>query len=165
MLLHPYGGIRHDAVLYSLFALARLHPDTLTADIFLRFGSQDSFSQFTPIYAAVMSVLGMEHAAQLLVFLFQAALLGCAWLLARRFMPPLDATLSIALLLVLPDEYGMGDTFHFLEDFITARLPAEALVLGAVLAAATQRHWIAAGCVIAAMLIHPIMGAPELHSW
>lgn len=159
MLLHPYGGIRHDAVLYSLFALARLHPDTLTADIFLRFGSQDSFSLFTPIYAAVMSVLGMEHAAQLLVFLFQAALLGCAWLLARRFMPLLDATLSIALLLVLPDEYGMGDTFHFLEDFITARLPAEALVLGAVLAATTQRYWIAAGCVIAAMLIHPIMGA------
>lgn len=155
---HPFRGIMHDSVLYSLFALAKLHPDTLTADVFLRFGSQDRFSVFAPIYAAAISRFGLEHAAVLLLLLSQATLFGCAWLLARRFMQPLDATLSLALLVLLPDEYGLGSTFHYLEDFITARIPAEALVVGAVLAAATQRYWIAAGCVIAAMLIHPIMG-------
>lgn len=158
MLSHPYTSIRHDAVLYSLFALRRLHPDTLSADIFLRFGSQDSFSLFTPIYAAVMSVFGLDHAAQLLTFLVQAVLLGCVWRLARQFMPSLDATLSVGLLLVLPAEYGAGTVFHLVEDFITARLPAEALVMGAVLAAVTRRYVVAAGCVIAAMLLHPVMG-------
>lgn len=158
MLLHPFAGITHDAVLYSLFALARLHPDTLTADVFLRFGSQDNFSLFTPIYAAAMRQFGMEHAALLLVLLFQAAVLACVWLLARRFMPALEAALSVAMLVALPDEYGMGNAFHLLEGFITARIPAEALVMGAVLAAVTQRYSVAAGCVIAAMLLHPIMG-------
>lgn len=159
MLLHPFAGVTHDAVLYSLFALARLHPDTLTADVFLRLGSQDSFSLFTPIYATAMRWFGMEHAARILLALCQAALLGGVWGLARRFMPPLDATLSVALLLALPSEYGMGDTFHFLDDCITARIPAEALVVGAVLAAVTRRYAVAAGCAIAAMLLHPIMGA------
>ena len=156
---HPFVGIKHDSVLYTLFALARLHPDTLTADVFLRFGSQDQFSLFTPIYAASVNLFGMEHAAALLLLVSQAILYTCAWLLARRFMAPLEATLSIALLVALPDDYGPSLIFHAFEPFITARLPAEALVVGAVLAAVTQRYWIAAGCIVVAMLLHPIMGA------
>ncbi len=38
---HPYHGILHDGHLYTPQALARLHPDSLSQDIFLRFGSQD----------------------------------------------------------------------------------------------------------------------------
>ena len=156
---HPFVGIKHDSVLYTLFALARLHPDTLTADVFLRFGSQDQFSLFTPIYATAVNLFGLEHAAALLLLVSQAILYTCAWLLARRFMAPLEATLSIALLVGLPDDYGPSLIFHAFEPFITARLPAEALVVGAVLAAVTQRYWIAAGCIVVAMLLHPIMGA------
>ena len=159
MLEHPFLGIQHDSVLYTLFALAKLHPDTLNADVFLRLGSQDKFSLFSPIYAAAMSLFGMEHAAALLLVLSQAALLACAWALARRLMRPLDATLGTALLVLLPNEYGGGITFRYLEDFITARVPAEALVVGAVLAAVTRRYWIAVALVVAALLIHPVMGA------
>jgi hypothetical protein len=157
LIQRPLGGIQSDAVLYTLFALAKLHPDTLSADIFLHFGSQDRFTLFSPIYAGAISELGLERAASLLLVVSYAALLACAWLIARRFMSALDATLGVALLIVLPDEFGQGSTFHYLEPVITARPPAEALVLGVVLAALTERYWIAVGCLVAGIFIHPLM--------
>jgi hypothetical protein len=158
VLLHPYLGIVHDSTLYTLFALTRLHPDNLAGDVFLRFGSQDHYTLFTPIYAAAISLLGLEHAASLLTLVSQAALLTCGWLLARRFMSPLAATLGVGLLAAAPGEYGYSDIFHIMEGFITPRLPAEALVVGALVAALSQRHLIAAGCVVVAMSLHPIIG-------
>jgi len=159
LLQNSFAGISQDSVLYTLFALAKLHPDTLTADVFLRFGSQDRFTIFTPLYAVAIEWFGMEHAAALLLFLSQAALFTFAWLLARRFMAPLDATLGIALLALLPSEYGAGVTFHYLEPYLTPRMPAEALIIGAILAAARERYWTAAACVVAGMVLHPIMAA------
>lgn len=160
LLQHSFAGITQDSVLYTLFALARLHPDSVGTDVFLRFGSQDEFTVFTPIYSAAVNSLGMEHAAALLLFVSQIALFACAWLLARRLMSALDATLGVALLALLPGEYGAGSTFHYLESFLTPRLPAEVLVVAAVLAALKERYWIAAGCIVAGMLLHPIMAAP-----
>jgi hypothetical protein len=157
LLLHPYRGLYHDSVIYTLFALAKMHPDALNSDIFLRFGSQDSFTLFTPLYVTTIHLLGLEHAAALLLFIAQLGLLVCAWLLARRFVQPLEATLAVALLVLLPSEYGSGDTFHYLEDFLTPRMLAEVLTLAAVLAAVRERYWIAAGAVAAAMLLHPLM--------
>lgn len=159
LLQHPFAGMTHDSLLYTLFALVRLHPDTLGADVVVRFGSQDRFTFFSPLYTAAIQLLGVEHAAALLLVVSEAAFFACAWLLARRFMARLDATLGVALLAAVPGEYGSGVTFHFLENFLTPRMPAEALVVAAVLAAASKRYWIGAGCIIAAMLIHPIMGA------
>lgn len=159
LLQHPFSNITHDSLIYTLFALARLHPATLGRDVLLRFGSQDRFTIFTPIYTAAIQLLGLQHAAALLVLLSHAALFVCAGLLARRFMSRLDATLGLALLAAIPSDYGSGQTFHFLETFMTPRLPAEALAVGAVLAAVNARYWIAAGCVAAAMVLHPIMGA------
>ena len=156
---HPYLGMVHDSTLYTLFALTRLHPDQLANDIFLRFGSQDRYTLFTPMYAAAINLLGLEHAASLLTLVFQAVLLGCAWLLGRRFMPPLAAMLGVGLLAAVPGEYGSSDIFHILEGFLTPRLPAEALVVGALAAALNQRYWIAAFCVGAAMSLHPIIGS------
>ena len=156
---HYFAGMDHDSVLYTLYALAKLHPDTVGWDAAVRFGSQDRFTLFTPLYTAAIQSLGVEHAAQLLVFLSQAAFLTGGWLLARRFMSALDATLGVALLIITPGEYGFGPIFHFLENFVTPRLAAEALVIFAVLAAVRQRYRIAAGFVLAAVLLHPIMGA------
>ena len=62
-LSHSYQGLFHDAGIYTLQALARLHPDSLPGDVFLRFGSQDSFSVFSPIYASAARLLGVEQAA------------------------------------------------------------------------------------------------------
>jgi hypothetical protein len=154
---HPYADITHDAILYSLLALARLAPDTLGADVFLRFGSQDRFTVFSPIFAAAIRHFDLAAAAALLTFVSQAALYGCAWLLARRFMSPASALLATGLLAVLPGWYASGHLFSYSEDFLTPRLPAEALVLVSLAAALSNRPKAAIACVAAALVVHPIM--------
>src|SRR5579859_1883909 len=73
-LSHSYRGLFHDAGLYTLQALARLHPDSLREDVFLKFGSQDGLTIFSPIYAAASRLLGVEPAAATLTLLLQWAL-------------------------------------------------------------------------------------------
>ena len=122
---HGYLGIWHDARLYTLQALAHLKPDLLGNDIFLRFGSQDNYTLFSPLYAAVISLLGVEPAAALLTFVFHVAFFFAAWLLARRILPTNLALLAIGLLVALPSYYGGDRVFSYCEDFLTPRLPAE----------------------------------------
>ncbi|MFX7949498.1 hypothetical protein ABTK52_19180, partial [Acinetobacter baumannii] len=49
LLVRPYQGIVHDARLYGLQVLARVSPGAFHADLFLAYGSQDSFSIFSLI--------------------------------------------------------------------------------------------------------------------
>src|SRR5437868_6682325 len=81
LLRHPYHGIAHDSTLYTLLALARLHPDSLTNDLFVRFGTQDHYTLFSPLYAGAIGLFGIDRAAQLLTFLTQAGFFIAAWLL------------------------------------------------------------------------------------
>src|SRR6267142_750798 len=78
-LSHGYRGIFHDAGLYTLQALAHRAPASLGQDVFLRFGSQDRFTIFGPLYAAAARLLGMEGAAAALTFALQVALYACGW--------------------------------------------------------------------------------------
>ncbi|HTX23790.1 MAG TPA: hypothetical protein VMD03_03965 [Steroidobacteraceae bacterium] len=159
MLRHPYTGIAHDSVLYTFLALARLHPQLLQHDLFLRFGSQDQYTLFSPMYAQAISALGLERAAALLTLVCQAALYGCAWVFARRFMPAHLALIAIALLVALPLDYGAGRIFNVTETFLTPRLPAEALTLAGIAAALSSRRVLAGACLLAATLLHPILAA------
>jgi hypothetical protein len=159
MAQHPYADIVHDSVLYSLLALARLHPDPLASDVFLRFGSQDHFTLFSPAFAWLIRHCDLAEAAAVMTFISQVALCGCAWLLARRFMSPASALLAVGLLLAVPGFYGSGHTFSYTEDFLTPRLPAGALVLASLAAALAQRMKTAVACILAALLIHPIIAS------
>ena len=76
LLCHPYQGFFHDANLYALQALAQLDPDALSHDVFLSHGSQDRFTLFSPLYAGVITLLGLDRAAALLTLLSQAGLCG-----------------------------------------------------------------------------------------
>src|SRR5436190_20990243 len=78
-----YFGLEHDAVLYTFQALAHRSPELFSSDIFLKFGSQDRFTLFTPAYAALIGGLGMERAAVVATLACQAALLIAAWRLVR----------------------------------------------------------------------------------
>ena len=60
--------------------------------------------------------------------------------------------------LILPSAYGSAEYFHYTEDFLTPRLPAEALVLAAIAAALARSYLWAALAVLTALLVHPIMG-------
>ncbi len=158
MLEHPYAGLVHDSIVYTLMALARLHPESLSHDIFLRFGSQDQYTIFGPVFSAAIRLLDLERAAAWLTLLSQGALFVGAWLFVRQFVAGTTALLATGLLIALPSVYGSANFFHYTENFLTPRLPAEALVLAAVAAALTQRYVWAALSIVTALLVHPIMG-------
>jgi hypothetical protein len=159
MLQHPYPGIIHDAQIYSLLALAHLHPQHLSYDIYLRFGSQDRYTVFSPIFAAAIRWLDLDPAAALLTLVSQAAFFGCAYLLLSRFVPGRLALLGVGLLAVLPTDYGAFDIFHCTENFLTPRLAAEALVLAGLAAGAASRYALGGVCILIAMAFHPIIGS------
>jgi hypothetical protein len=157
MLQHPYGGLVHDSCLYALLALERIHPATLSADVFVRFGSQDSFTLFSPLYAGAIRLLDLEPAAALGTLVSQAVFFGGAWLLARRLMSARLAFLVLGLLAAIPSFYGAVTVFRYLEDFLTPRVVAEGLTLLALAAWLGSCRKTAVILLFAGMLLHPIM--------
>ncbi len=157
LLLYPYAGMRHDARLYTLQALAYLSPELYSQDIFLRFGSQDSYTLFTPIYAQLCAWLGTEHAAALLTAASQWLFLAGCWLLARQITSTAIATLTLGLVISLPGNYGSDFIFTYLETFLTPRLLAEALTLFALVGFMRARWMLASLLLLGALLLHPIM--------
>jgi len=162
---HPYRGIVHDARLYTLQALAHLHPTSLGFDVFLRFGSQDRYTAWSPLYAAAIARFGLEPAAALLTWISQAALLAAAWLLVRRLAPIRFALLGLAVLIAIPGDYGPDGIFTVIEGFSTPRMAAEALVLAALAAGWGGRRGAAVVCLVLALTLHPIIAAPGIGAW
>jgi hypothetical protein len=162
MLVHQYQGLRHDAVMYSMQGLAHVHPEYWRHDVYLRFGSQDKFSAFAPLFARFIGWFGLEPAAALLTGIAQLAFFVAAWRLARLLLPERDALMGLFLLVALPGSYGSNDIFHLAENFITPRLLAEALVLAAILQWFKGRRVLAGGFVVAGLIVHPIMAASAL---
>jgi hypothetical protein len=158
-LSHPYRGVFHDAGLYTLQALARLAPASLGQDVFLRFGSQDRYTIFSPIYATVSQVLGTEAAAATLTFALQLALFVGGWLVARAVMPARLALYGLAVLVAIPGDYGTDRIFTCVEQFLTPRMAAEALVLASLAAALGARTRLATALIVLATLMHPIMAS------
>ena len=157
MLCHPYEGLFHDADLYSLLALARLHPQALTQDVFLSHGSQDRFTVFSPLYAATISAFGIDRAAALLTFCSQLAVLSGAWIFIRQLMPRWAAAFGTLLLVALPGDYGPGRIFACLEPFLTPRMLAEGLTLAMLAAALRRRPLFTTLFAAAALALHPVM--------
>ncbi len=159
MLQDPYDGLIHDGVLYAFSALARLHPGSLGHDVMLTLGTQDKYTVFSPIAAAVLATFGLEHGAALLTCVMFAAFLTCCWVLARRVMSVELAVLALGLIIVLPSEYGSGYLFAYVEPFMTPRPAAEAMVLAAIAAALGGRYALCAICMLGGLLLHGIMAA------
>jgi len=157
MIQHPYFGVIHDSVLYTLLALSRLHPQDLANDIFLKYGSQDSFTIWSPLFAAAIRALDLEPAAALGTLLGQLAFFYGAWVLARRLMPAKDALLALGLLVALPAYYGAMGVFSYIESFLTPRQITEALVLISLAMFLSSRRPLGAACLLMGMLLHPIM--------
>jgi hypothetical protein len=160
VLIHPYRGLVHDARLYTLQALNHLHPELFLNDVFLKYGSQDSYTLFTPIYAAAISLLGTEPAACLLTSASVLALLVASWLLARSLMSAPFAWLGLGIFVAVPSFYGSGVTFAVLESFITPRLLSEALVLFALTAWLRNLPSLSLISLFCGFLIHPLMAFP-----
>lgn len=156
---HTYVGIFHDARQYTLQALAHLMPGSLGHDIFLRFGSQDRYTIFSAVYATAIRLLGVQPAAAALTVFFQVSFVLAAWLLARTFLSAHLALFAVTILIAIPGTYGPDHIFKVMEDFVSPRLPAEALGLAAVAAAFVGKKVSAVACFVGAALLHPIMAA------
>lgn len=160
--MNPYQGLVHDSRLYTLQALNHLRPDLFGNDVFLKFGSQDNFTLFTPIHAGMITAFGPEVAASLITFLSTSALLAAAWWLATVIMPLRLAVLGLAIFVTMPTYYGADRGFAVLEGFATPRMLSEALILLTLAAWLTRRRVMAGATLVIAFLIHPLMAFPGL---
>lgn len=156
----PYLGLVHDARLYALQTAAKLKPDIFLGDLFLRYGSQDSFTVFPWVYAPLAQILGLEHAAAVLTFVAAIAWLSLGFLIARELSGARLALLALGLLIVTPGWYGGYEVFQIGEMFLSARLPAEVFALGALLAHLRRKYVLALVLCGGSALIHPLMAIP-----
>lgn len=153
-------GLRHDARLYFGDALARLDPQGVGRDLIFAHDGQFGFSLYTPILARLVAWLGLDSAVTV------ASGLGLVlWLAAlMALMPRLLAELPVVwrraatvLVIVLAPFYGAHEVFAYGEGFATPRVLVEAVGMTALALWLADRRWMAAGALVAAMALHPIM--------
>jgi hypothetical protein len=159
--LHGYHGLTGDGQIYAFQAYARLYPQ-LAADLYLQNTSQDQFTVFSPLYAACIGILGLEGAARVLTIFFTLWVLAAAWSFARAIAGSHAAFLSVALLLIISGDYGGSRVFQILDPFLTARLPAEAMIITALACHISGSKKIAVLLALGALFVHPLMALPGL---
>jgi hypothetical protein len=160
-LLRGYHGLLGDAQLYAFQALARIHPP-LAHDLYLQNTSQDQFTIFSPAYAWFIELLGVEPAARSLTLLFTTWFLAASWVAARSLTNSDGAWLAVIFLLIADGSYGGSGVFRIAEQFLTARLPAEALIATSLACLLRGSKVLAAATAAAALLIHPLIALPGL---
>jgi hypothetical protein len=161
LLMRGYHGLLGDAQLYAFQALARIHAP-LAHDLYLQNTSQDQFTIFSPAYAWFIDLFGVEPAARSLTLLFTTWLLAAAWVATRTLTNRDGAWLAIIFLLIVDGSYGGSGVFTVAEQFLTARLPAEALVATSLACFLRGSKLLAALTAAAALLIHPLIALPGL---
>lgn len=155
---HPWEGIRHDAQFYALQALSHFRPEAYRSDLFFFAASQDDFTLFSPIYAALISLLGLNAAAITLLIAGYVLWIGSAAWLLRRLLHGFPLWLGLALLFAMPRGYGgYGDQLRFAEPFLTPRLIAEGLTLLSLAMVLRGKPLAALAAMAAAFSMHPLM--------
>jgi hypothetical protein len=157
ILSRPYIGIWHDSLLYAAQAFSRLHPDVFHHDIFFLFGSQDSFTIFSPAYATAIQWFGLNLANIILLILSHIAWIYSAYNLFRKFINETIGWFGIALVFTMPAMYGGHGIFSYAESFLSPRVFSEALVMIALSAVLQDRILISFGALLVATLLHPLV--------
>jgi hypothetical protein len=161
LLMHGYHGLTGDGQIYALQAFARLHPQ-LRADLYLQNTSQDQFTLFSPLYAWCIGLLGLENAARLLTLVFTVWLLAATWSFVRVITGRDAAWLAVSFLLIVAGDYGGSRVFQIVDPFLTARLPAEALIATALACHVSGMQRLSLVLALGALLVHPLMALPGL---
>ncbi len=161
MATHRYRGLGGDAELYAVQALARIHSN-LTHDLFLEHTSQDTYTVFSLFYARCIALFGLHRAALILTITFKVWFFAAAWALARCLLRNYAAFLAVAFLIVASGAYGAYGVFRYAEDWVTARSPAEALVVTALALYFRGSPSLGLLVAFAALFVHPLMALPGL---
>lgn len=159
--LHGYHGLTGDGQIYAFQAFARLHPQ-LTGDLYLQNTSQDQFTVFSPLYAWCVGLLGLEDASRLLFLTFSVWFLTASWSFTSAVAGRGFAWLAVAFLLIVAGAYGGAGVFRMLDPSLTARLPAEALIITALSCHARGMKRLGLMLALGALIIHPLMALPGL---
>jgi hypothetical protein len=161
LLMRGYHGLTGDGQIYAFQALSRIHPQ-LATDLYLQNTSQDQFTIFSPLYAWIIGLTGLENAARLLTMLFTAWFIAASWIFVRAVADRDAAWLAVASLLIVAGDYGGSDVFRYSEQFLTARLPAEALVVTALACHARGMKRLGLSLAVGTLFVHPLIALPGL---
>lgn len=154
---HPYHGIWNDGLLYTAQALHRLYPAVYGNDLFFLYGSQDEFTLFTPIYAALVNFIGLNAATITLLLASFALWIAAAMLLVGSLVRGFTFWLALTFIFALPGIYIPNSGLSYAEPFLTARLPAEAFTLFS-LAMMLRGKWVYSfTALLVAFAFHPLM--------
>jgi hypothetical protein len=104
----------------------------------------------------------LENAARLLTLVFTAWFLAAAWSFARSVSGREAAWLAVAFLMIIAGDYGAAGVFRVLDPFLTARLPAEALIITALACQVRGMNRLALLLASGALFIHPLVALPGL---
>ncbi|MDD5333802.1 MAG: hypothetical protein PHS32_08645 [Rhodoferax sp.] len=155
---HPWEGIWHDGRLYALQALSRLRPDAYAKDLFFFSGSQDDYTFFSPLYAALISLMGLHAAAITLQLAAYLLWLGAAAWLLGSLLQGFPFWLGLTLIVAMPRGYGgSADLLRYAESFLTPRLIAEGLTLLSLAMMLRGKRLAALATLSAAFAMHPLM--------
>jgi hypothetical protein len=158
-LTYEYRGLVYDAQIYAVQALAKLRP-SLATDLFLQNVSQDKFTIFPRLYAWAIELVGLRPAALLLTMVSTVWLVWVSWALVKTFANHDLAWLAAFILVILAGDYGAFGVFSVSEPFLTARLPAECLLISALTCYLRDYRRIASALALAAFFLHPLMALP-----
>ncbi|MDP8986021.1 MAG: hypothetical protein M3N97_13505 [Pseudomonadota bacterium] len=156
---YEYRGLVYDAQIYAVQALAKIRP-SLRADLFLQNVSQDRFTVFPRVYAWCIQCVGLRSAALLLTIVSTLWLLSAAWVLVSTLANRAIAWLATCMMIIVPGHYGAFAVFYVLEPFMTARLPAEAMVITALICHLKGFRRAALLVACSALAVHPLMALP-----
>lgn len=155
---HP--GVEDDAVYLSAIQ-HRLHP-TLYPHDFRFFTLQMQASVFDRAMAAFVRLTHIPVSVAELLGQFLAAyfLLWACWSIARRCFPtPAGQWAGVALVGVLFTLPVAGTALYIFDQYLHPRAIATAFILAAIVAVLESRITLASVLLLAAVVMHPIMGA------
>jgi hypothetical protein len=161
LLLRGYHGLVGDAQIYAVQALSRIHPQ-FAGDLYLQNTSQDRFTIFSPVYAWFIACFGLEQSALFLTLLFTMSFLVATWSVTRTLAGKEAAWLAVCFLVIVVGDYGGSGVFRILDQFLTARLPAEAMVVASLACFVSGHRWLSLGIAAAALPFHPLVAFPGL---
>jgi hypothetical protein len=156
-LTRPCIGLKNDGALYTMMALNWAKPAVLSSDLFLRFGSQDPFTIFSPLYGSLIRQFGIAGAN--IGFLISAHVLWLvgAWLLTHRLVRGLPGHFAFLVVAAIQATYGGWSLLYSGEDFLTPRPFAEAWVMIGLAMLLSRAYVRATAALILAALFHPAM--------
>jgi hypothetical protein len=162
LIAHPYFGVWHDSVLYTVQALHRLRPDIWEGDLFFRYGSQDQFTVFSTIHAWLLDVVGIQGSALLLTIVGKILWFAALSYFVAGYLRGFPFWLGLVVLASYSPIYDGNQIFSYGESFATGRLYAEVLSLFALGLMVRGRERGGIAMAMAALLLHPLMALPGL---